>query len=193
MDLCECGKGKDYRSKKCKFCAKRIGYTKEEDRIIINLFPTKSSYEISKLIKRSHSSIRHRAVSLGLTNNKEFNSYKYSKYSGMKGVKGKDHPAWKKGRISQHGYVLIHSPKHPFRDRGGYVAEHRLIVEDKIRRHLKSKEVVHHINEKRDDNRIENLMLFSSNGEHISFHRKIQQFGMTNPIRRQIKERWNKN
>jgi hypothetical protein len=60
----------------------------------------------------------------------------------------------------------------------------------KIGRYLKPYEVIHHLNEKRDDNRIENLMLFSSHSEHMKFHTKIKSFGMTNPIRRQISNRW---
>jgi len=34
-------------------------------------------------------------------------------------------------------------------------------------------------------------MLFPNDKEHIKFHNKIRQFGMTNPIKRQIKNRWN--
>ena len=87
------------------------------------------------------------------------------------------------------GYKLIHSPNHPNAVKG-YVLEHRLIVEKKIGRKLKKEEVVHHINDNKTDNKIENLMLFPTNKEHIKFHTKLRQFGITNPIRRQIKERW---
>lgn len=87
------------------------------------------------------------------------------------------------------GYILIHSPEHKYNVRG-YVREHRLLVEKKIGRYLKPIEVIHHINEIKDDNRIENLMMFKNQKEHASFHRKIRQFGVTNPIRRMIKNRW---
>jgi hypothetical protein len=77
------------------------------------------------------------------------------------------------------GYILI-----------GKKLEHRLVVEKYIGRKLKKTEQVHHLNKKKDDNRIENLMLFKNGKEHIAFHRKVQQFGLTNPILRQIKNRW---
>ena len=48
--------------------------------------------------------------------------------------------------------------------------EHRVIMEKALKRKLSPKEVVHHINKDTTDNRIENLQLFSSNGDHLSHH-----------------------
>ena len=70
------------------------------------------------------------------------------------------------------------------------IQEHRLVVEKKIKRKLKKKEVIHHINGNKLNNQIHNLMLFPSQKEHASFHSKITQFGFTQPIRTQIKNRW---
>jgi len=102
---------------------------------------------------------------------------------------GPKNPQYGKKRkriINRQGYIFLYVPGHPNRTRQGYVAEHRLIFENKLGRYLNHMEVIHHINEKREDNRIENLMLFESNSKHLSFHRKIKQFGITNPILRQI-------
>ena len=68
--------------------------------------------------------------------------------------------------------------------------EHLIVVEKFIGRKLKPEERVHHINENKSDNRIENLMIFSNDSEHIKFHNKIRQFGLTNNTKRQIKHRW---
>lgn len=70
------------------------------------------------------------------------------------------------------------------------IPEHRIVVEKFIKRKLKLKEEIHHINGIKSDNKISNLMLFPTKKEHIAFHRKIQQFGFTNPIQKQIRERW---
>ena len=51
----------------------------------------------------------------------------------------------------------------------GYVAEHRLVMEQAIGRYLEAGEVVHHINHDRGDNRIENLRLMSDS-EHRAMH-----------------------
>ena len=70
------------------------------------------------------------------------------------------------------------------------VLQHRKVVEDYIKRKLNKSEVIHHIDRNRQNNKINNLMIFKTQREHMSFHRKIDQFGMTNPIKRQIKNRW---
>ncbi|HUS51827.1 MAG TPA: HNH endonuclease [Candidatus Paceibacterota bacterium] len=95
----------------------------------------------------------------------------------------------KKTKTSE-GYILCPQPNHPNAMKRGSVSEHRLIVEKKIGRYLKPEEVIHHINGKKDDNRIENLMLFQNDKEHQKFHNKIKQFGFTTPRLKQIEERW---
>ena len=55
---------------------------------------------------------------------------------------------------------------------------------------LKDTDVIHHIDLNRENNNINNLMIFNSQAEHKAFHNKINQFGMTNPIKRQIENRW---
>lgn len=71
--------------------------------------------------------------------------------------------------IDEDGYVLIYSPNHPYKDRLGYVREHRLVMEKHIGRYLTKEEVVHHINKNKEDNRIENLMLFPNHSEHVKY------------------------
>ena len=81
-----------------------------------------------------------------------------------------NHNHWNGGRSISNGYVYIFCPDHPFANQRGYVAEHRLVMEAHVGRVLLPTEVVHHVNGTKDDNRIENLMLFSSTNEHTIHH-----------------------
>lgn len=97
----------------------------------------------------------------------------FKKGHGMN--KGNQNPMWNGGVKYNRGYIMIKKPDHPFRDNKGYIHEHRLIMEKHLGRYLTKDEVVHHINEVKDDNRIENLQLFPNNTEHIKYHHKLGQ------------------
>ena len=73
--------------------------------------------------------------------------------------KGKKNKFWKGGKCRVGGYVYIKSYNHPHKNSGKYVAEHRLVMEKKLGRYLTPNEEVHHINQIKNDNRIENLEL----------------------------------
>ncbi len=88
---------------------------------------------------------------------------------------GNKHP-WKGGVSTKEGYTFIFFPDHPFAGQNKYVSEHRLIMESFIGRYLTPKEVVHHINGIRDDNRIENLILFANDSEHTNYHNNLRKF-----------------
>jgi hypothetical protein len=60
------------------------------------------------------------------------------------------------------GYVLVYQPNHPWAQKSGYVAEHRLVMEKELGRYLLPLETVHHRNGVRDDNRPENLEVWYS-------------------------------
>lgn len=83
-------------------------------------------------------------------------------------------PRWNNGKAKHTlGYIWIASPDHPFKDKRGYVLEHRLVMERSLGRILQPNEIVHHINGIVFDNRIENLMLFSRQG-HSRYHLKLR-------------------
>lgn len=82
---------------------------------------------------------------------------------------GSKNPRWNGGRqIRTDGYVFIYSPNHPHAIRN-FVLEHRLVMENHLGRFLKSKEIVHHKNENRSDNRLCNLELMDQS-RHATLH-----------------------
>lgn len=90
--------------------------------------------------------------------------------------KGKNNPNWKGGRIqTKEGYIWIYSPNHPACNSRGYVKEYRLVMEKHLGRYLTGIEEIHHKNEIKEDNRIENLQLFATHGDHQKFHEKIKR------------------
>ncbi len=86
-------------------------------------------------------------------------------------------------RKEQHGYIFVRIGRQ-------WIGEHRLNVEDKIGRVLNYGEVIHHLDENKKNNSIDNLMIFKSQREHQRWHLKLRQFGLTEPMRRQIANRW---
>lgn len=80
-------------------------------------------------------------------------------------LRGEKARRWKGGRINRRGYILAYAPDHPSIGKGTtrrYVLEHRLVMEQMLGRYLEPHEKVHHINGIRDDNRPENLELWTT-------------------------------
>lgn len=83
-------------------------------------------------------------------------------------------PAWKGGityKRNKGNYIgpkYIRCPKEylPMARKDGYIMEHRLVMAKHLGRLLERTEVVHHKDHNTRNNAIENLQLFSSNGEH---------------------------
>lgn len=97
-----------------------------------------------------------------------------------KGKFREEAPNWK-GGIAKHprGYILLYNTQHPYCSVSGRIKRSRLVMEKYLRRYLKPGEVVHHkgINypigsiKNRQDDSINNLMLFNNNTKHLKFHR----------------------
>ena len=93
---------------------------------------------------------------------------------------GKRNSRWIGGRRYFQGYYMLYVPNHPHACKN-YVLEHRIIMEKHLGRYLKSNEFVHHKNEDKADNRIENLQLMSAK-EHNQHH----NLGRKNPTVRKV-------
>ena len=113
--------------------------------------------------------------------------------------RGEQANAWKGGRHPDpHGYIRITIPRdHPFAEMAQSdgtslrILEHRLVMAEAIGRLLTPAEVVHHRNERKDDNRLENLLLLKSKAEHARLHALLSQgfseeaalAGLDDPVR----------
>ena len=67
-----------------------------------------------------------------------------------------------------YNYCIVRD--HPNRTKNSYVLHHRAVVENHLGRLLGADEVVHHKNENKKDNRIENLEVLSAS-EHTRLHK----------------------
>ena len=66
------------------------------------------------------------------------------------------------GHLSKSGYKCIYKKNHPNSQKSGLIFEHIFIMSEHLGRPLVKGETVHHRNGIRNDNRIENLELWSS-------------------------------
>jgi hypothetical protein len=96
----------------------------------------------------------------------------------------------RKPRRLRRGYVYIYKPEHPFTVENRCIFEHHLVMEDWLRKHFPNskylievngikyfnqKFIIHHKNQIKHDNRIENLQIFNNISEHISEHNKLRK------------------
>lgn len=74
--------------------------------------------------------------------------------------------------ITEDGYRAIWCPEHPYAQRKGYILEHRLIMEQHLKRYLEPNEIVHHKDGNQENNALSNLGLFDNIVSHLKYHRK---------------------
>lgn len=92
--------------------------------------------------------------------------YRFTKYGDPLFV-----PARPDRRMEKDGYIYIYRPEHPNASSKGLIPEHRYVMSEHMGRPLLDHENVHHRNGIRDDNKIENLELWSTHqpyGQRVS-------------------------
>ncbi|HEY1668527.1 MAG TPA: HNH endonuclease [Trebonia sp.] len=80
---------------------------------------------------------------------------------------------WHNGKPKRSGsgnaaeYIMIWEPDHPKAFQGGWILEHRWVVEQQIGRYLEKSEQVDHINQVKNDNRPENLRVLDPRAHQL--------------------------
>lgn len=74
--------------------------------------------------------------------------------------------------IKKGDYLYALVPDHPNATKNGYVPMHRVVMENHLGRLLEKSQVVHHLDEDRHNNAIENLQVMDSR-EHNRMHSSI--------------------
>lgn len=103
---------------------------------------------------------------------------------------GEENSNWKGGRtLHSGGYVYVASAGHPFRSNGAYVFEHRLVMEEYLKQndphnkalieiggnlYLSPDYDVHHRDENRQNNKIENLLVLTKS-DHKRLHESLKK------------------
>lgn len=102
-------------------------------------------------------------------------------------ARGSAHHRWNSGRmLSEHGYVKIRVGKeHPLADPNGYAYEHLLVWIAAGRRPPGQGQTLHHENEDKTDNRLENLELLTR-PDHAAEHHQM----VCDVVVREIRERY---
>lgn len=165
-------------NKNCLNCDKEFSITKYLDGNGKGKYCSKvckdKAHENSKLLKCNHCGKEYlREVS---HINESGNNFCSKTCANSFFFSGEKHWKWNGGKkLLTHGYIGLLAKDDERADRQGYYSEHRLVMEKHIGRKLKPEEVVHHINEIRTDNRIENLMLFANQKEHGKHHAKLRK------------------
>lgn len=79
------------------------------------------------------------------------------------------HHKWRTGLLSSHGYVLVRVGKtHPLADQNGYAYEHLVVWVSAGKPMPNPDDLLHHKNEDKTDNRIENLECITRVSHSIS-------------------------
>lgn len=115
-------------------------------------------WKIAEILGVNRTSVDRACKKLGLKKNR----------TGPKSAER--HTNWKGGKKMVGRYWYIYTSTHPNRTTQNYIAEHRLVAEQKLGRFLTRTEVVHHLDGNPINNHPDNLVVFQSNAAHLAQH-----------------------
>ena len=127
-----------------------------------------SNEELGKLLpNKSALGIYKKAYKLGIRKAPEIEFLNRS--NSRKREKGSN---WRGGvKYTSKGYRMILLPEHKKADSKGYVMEHIYVFEKETGISIPPNCCIHHINENKQDNRIENLCMMTHSA-HTSYHNR---------------------
>ena len=162
--------------KKCIVCKKEFKIKPSNYDVIKTCRDKKCSFTLRSKISTRNRTGKHwddnfkeaqsERIKLAYRQGKMTHMQKVWKDGKIKWAKEKN-PRWKPigSKRKSHGYTLIKVSEKKWQQ------EHRWIIEQQLGRKLKRKEIVHHINHNKSDNRIENLELMKD-ADHRRLHLK---------------------
>lgn len=141
-------------------------WSNEEISILIENYNKLSNDALQKLFpQKTYMAIYKKAYSLGMRKEKEISFINRSKAKRREKSSN-----WNGGRRkTRKGYVQVLRPGHKRADGSGYVMEHIIVFEKESGIEVPEGCCIHHLNGKKDDNRIENLCLMTHSA-HTVFH-----------------------
>lgn len=111
-------------------------------------------------------------IRYALTGKRKSDQHKQSIRRFHADFSGHKNPNYRGGQyIEKRGYIQVYKPDHPQSDCRGYVYKHRLVYEEYYKCCLLPWIHIHHKNNIKSDNRIENIIPVT-NSQHQKLHTK---------------------
>ena len=130
-------------------------------------YPSERAEDIAEVIRKTKSSVQHKAHQLGI--HKDPEGFFPARSRAKSGENSWNFHGYR--RRTPKGYIALYMPEHPSAGADGCVFEHRYVIEKALGYTLPDGFDIHHINGKKDDNRIDNLVVMTHKA-HTILHNK---------------------